>query len=447
MTPLDFLGLSLSNLWKRRLRTALTVVGVTIGIGALFSMFAFGKGVQKNVSDTFDRMELFNYIMVFSDSFEFRSGRGGRRTEASSGGASLDERAVAAIERLKGVERVFPDVRFPARVKWGGREEFVFVQALPVGIVSSNLIKLRAGRPYASEDEYELILSDALLHRLGVTDPEEALGISLTVATLTLDFSAFSPGGPGNLPVLNRLPFSSRDYRFTVVGVAERMGFGGATPLRSDVFVPYSLSRTMSKLDITSLWELFRSRGLSGGFGLLNVRLSSPTYADSVQSDIRAMGFGTFAFIDQMEEVKTGFRFMDMFLAAVGMIAIVVASLGIVNTMLMSILERTREIGIMKAVGAEDGDIRNIFFFESGLIGLAGGFLGVGLGRLVSTVINRVVNYFFSRQGVPFIDYFTFPWWLCLGSILFAVAVSLAAGIYPAIRAARVDPVVALRHD
>jgi putative ABC transport system permease protein len=115
--------------------------------------------------------------------------------------------------------------------------------------------------------------------------------------------------------------------------------------------------------------------------------------------------------------------------------------------MLMSILERTREIGIMKAVGAADGDIRNIFFFESALIGLAGGFLGVGLGRLVSVVINRIVNYFLSRQGVPFIDYFTFPWWLCLGSILFAVAVSLAAGIYPAMRAARVDPVVALRHD
>jgi putative ABC transport system permease protein len=134
-------------------------------------------------------------------------------------------------------------------------------------------------------------------------------------------------------------------------------------------------------------------------------------------------------------------------LAAVGMIAIVVASLGIINTMIMSILERYSEIGIMKAVGASDGDIQRVFFFESSAIGFLGGIFGLALGYGVSGLINRIVNYFLARQGVPFIDYFSFPLWLGLGAVAFSIVVSLVSGIYPARRAARIDPVRALRHD
>jgi len=138
---------------------------------------------------------------------------------------------------------------------------------------------------------------------------------------------------------------------------------------------------------------------------------------------------------------------MDMFLFAIGMIAIVVASLGIINTMVMSILERYKEIGIAKAVGARDSDVKKIFLFEAGTIGFLGGIFGLALGWAVSILINQVVNYFLARQGIPYVNYFSFPWWLCLGAIAFSVLVSLVAGIYPTMRAARVDPVAALRHD
>ena len=138
---------------------------------------------------------------------------------------------------------------------------------------------------------------------------------------------------------------------------------------------------------------------------------------------------------------------MDMFLFAIGMIAIFVSALGIINTMVMSVLERYKEIGIMKAVGASDRDVRRIFLFESGMIGFVGGVLGLVLGWIVSVVINHVANHFTSGQGVPYMDYFSFPWWLCLGAVAFSVVISLSAGVYPTLRAARVDPVVALRHD
>jgi putative ABC transport system permease protein len=151
--------------------------------------------------------------------------------------------------------------------------------------------------------------------------------------------------------------------------------------------------------------------------------------------------------VAKFDEIKKAFLLMDMFLFAVGMIAITVSALGIINTMIMSVLERYKEIGIMKAVGASDKDVRRVFLFESGMIGLLGGIFGLVLGWMVSILINQIANHFTARQGVPNMDYFSFPLWLCIGAVAFSITVSLIAGVYPTLRAARVDPVVALRHD
>jgi putative ABC transport system permease protein len=101
----------------------------------------------------------------------------------------------------------------------------------------------------------------------------------------------------------------------------------------------------------------------------------------------------------------------------------------------------------MKAVGASDSDVKKIFLFEAGFIGFWGGVFGLILGWIVGMLINIVANITMTRQGVPYMNYFRFPLWLCLGAIIFSILISLAAGIYPTIRAARVDPIVALRHD
>ena len=103
--------------------------------------------------------------------------------------------------------------------------------------------------------------------------------------------------------------------------------------------------------------------------------------------------------------------------------------------------------GVMKALGARDRDVRRIFLVESGVIGVLGGVAGLALAAVATGLINRIINYFLSQQGVPFIDYFDFSWWLGLSALGFSVAVSLAAGVYPAMRAVRVDLVRALRHE
>lgn len=447
----DYIEQSFSNLWKMKLRTSLTTFGVIIGIGALVSMISFGIGMQKNITDRFKSLELFNYVAVYSEPLESQRVDKGQGPKNGPKGQTteniLDDQTIEKIKKMRGVEAVFPEIRFPSLVKFNQKEEFSFIQVLPAKVAASNLMQLRAGKPFFSDDEDSLIISDSLLRRLDVKELFSAIGEKIEISTVAFDLASLNPLEWPSFFQGEKLPFSRESYEFTITGVSERMGFGGPAPLRSDVLIPPGASNRMKKLPITNLLDLFRSPQGKRGYGLVNVRLSSPRFVDSAKTEIQDMGFRTFALIDQMEEFKTGFLFLDMILAAVGMIAIVVASLGIINTMVMSILERYSEIGIMKAVGASDRDIKKIFFLESSSIGFLGGVFGLGFGWFVSKLINRIVNFFLAKQGVPFIEYFSFPWWLCLGAILFAILVSLFSGIYPTLRAARVDPVVALRHD
>ncbi len=457
----DYVGQAGGNLWKKKLRTFLTTSGVVIGVGALVCMFAFGQGIQRNITDQFKKLDLFNYINVFAGGRPDRPGEssdpdehGGHRRrgmrdiqDVNRPGPQLNAQTLERISEIKGVEAAFPEMRFPAQVRLSGKEIFTLVQVLPASVCRSGLIKLRSGACYDSDEPNELIISDSLLHRLDVGDPETAPGMKIEVVTLTLDFSltnllrmAFSSGGQA-------LPFARENHTFTVVGVAGRMGFMGPLPLQSDVLIPPGAAAKMRKLSLTSVWDLFSPSGGEANYSSVSVRVRSPQDVEPVKKEIESMGFGTFALMDQLREMRIGFLIMDMFLLAVGMIGITVASLGIVNTMVMSILERYREIGIMKAVGATDGDVQRIFLFESGVIGLLGGCIGLGLGWTVSMIINQVINILMARHGAPRMDYFNFPWWLCLGAIAFSILVSLLAGVYPTRRAARVDPVVALRHD
>jgi ABC-type antimicrobial peptide transport system permease subunit len=154
-----------------------------------------------------------------------------------------------------------------------------------------------------------------------------------------------------------------------------------------------------------------------------------------------------FSLNDALKGAKRAFIILDIVLSLIGSIALAVSSLGIVNTMVMSILERTREIGIMKAIGGSDGDVRRIFLVEASAIGCMGGLAGVVLGWLVGRAINFGANVYIRSQGGPTGNLFSLPFWLIGGAIGFAFVVSLIAGSYPASRAARLDPIRALRHD
>jgi putative ABC transport system permease protein len=148
-----------------------------------------------------------------------------------------------------------------------------------------------------------------------------------------------------------------------------------------------------------------------------------------------------------LQGAKRAFIILDILLSLVGSIALTVSSLGIMNTMVMSILERTREIGIMKAIGGSDADVARIFLVEASGIGVLGGLVGVLLGWVVGRAINFGANIYIQSQGGTAGNLFSLPIWLIGGAIAFSWVISLIAGSYPARRAAKLDPIQALRHD
>ncbi len=455
----DYIEQSVSNLRKKKLRTFLTTFGVVIGIGALVSMFSFGKGVQKNVTDSFKKTGLFNYIAVYP-----ASGRG--RTEHANmdpddphtqalneelpelvNSPILDVNFLQEIREIKGVESAFPEIRFPAQIRFNEKEQFSLVSVMPADVCRSEFMKLRAGKAYEVDDANSLLINDSLLRQMDIRDFEAVIGQQIEISTLAIDAALLNPANMMSIMQGEKLPFNQESYTFTIVGVVERMGMGGFIPIRSDVYIPPGPAEGMKKISLINIRDFFQPEEKLKGYSAITIKVSSVKYIDPIKEQMKERGLRTFALIDQLKEIKTAFLFMDMFLLAVAMIGITVASLGIINTMVMSILERYREIGIMKAVGASEKDVKKIFFFESGVIGFLGGVFGLALGWLVSMVINQIANHFLVKQGAPYVDYFSFPWWLCLGAVAFSIIVSLAAGLYPAVRAARVDPVVALRHD
>src|SRR5207245_10678436 len=128
-------------------------------------------------------------------------------------------------------------------------------------------------------------------------------------------------------------------------------------------------------------------------------------------------------------------------------LALSVATAGIVNALVTAIVERRREIGVLKALGAADRDVKQLFFVEAGVMGLLGGTFGVGFGWLIGRAVTWGTNIYLRRQNLPPAHVFSVPWWLVLGAIAFAIIVSLAAGFYPASRAARLTAVEALRYE
>ncbi len=469
--------MALENLWRTKLRTGLTVLGVVIGIGALVSMVSFGTGMQRNITEAFLQNDLFTSMQVLPRKINFDEAMRGNpqevlRRESRKDSVALDEAALKKIESIPDVEIAFPEIRFAVKVRFLGREATTNLRAMPAVMGRYKpLNKLAAGVFYSNDTQRVAIISPRLLRdlKLRLIDPadpkkstiedtlkgfrsvngDSLIGKDMELVTSVLDLAGVmrNPMAVAGRGGSSELPFSDRTTLFRVAGIAKQASGFDQGFFESGLILPMKSARSLPRFNFSSVWDILNREADSGAYSSLYVRVKKMEQLAAVKKRIEDMGFGVVSIADQLEDFKKGFLIFDTLLGAVGTIALIVAALGIINTMVMSILERTREIGIMKAVGGGETDIRGIFFVEAGVIGFIGGVLGLVLGWLVTRIANAIANVYVAKEGGPPMDFFYIPPWLILGAMAFSICVSLLAGLYPAVRASRVNPVEALRHD
>jgi len=239
-----------------------------------------------------------------------------------------------------------------------------------------------------------------------------------------------------------------REKKLRIVGIVETepaAGFAGYGNGR--LFIPLEVASALRPAQVSDLRDAVRASNSKPSYANLTIRAKSPSQVEAIETAIKNMGFSTFSLLDATRNLRLFFTIFDLLLAIFGSLALTVATIGIINTLVMAILERRREIGILKALGAADGDVKQLFFVEAGVMGLLGGVFGVGIGWLIGQAVTWGTNLYLHRQNLPPAHVFSVPWWLVMLAILFAILVSLAAGLYPASRAARLNPVEALRYE
>jgi putative ABC transport system permease protein len=428
----ELMCLALGGIRRTPLRVTLTAFGVTIATGALVSMVGFALGVQARVEEPFQKLELLNRIDVSVK----------KSAEGEPPPPVLDDAAVQRIAALSGVVVAYPEWRLAeVEVRREERSAKAAADTLPHAAGSLRFVRdtIVAGRFFRSDDVDEVILGNQLVTTLGFESPSEALG-----TTLTVEAKGLSPGSD------RTFHYEERQLKLTVVGVWDPPSAGRHGYANQDILLPMGQIRAMPGAQTQSALERLLSggKGASAGYPRVVVRVSRPGELFVVKDQLEQMGYRTQTLLATLESMRTAFLMMDFVLTAVGSVALVVAALGIINTLLMAVLERYREIGTYKALGASNGDIRLLFLTEAGLVGLLGGLGGLALGWVVSMVMQLAVNEYARQQGVhqPVVA-FAFPWYLLGGAVLFAVVISVLAGVYPAARAAQVDPIRALRGE
>jgi putative ABC transport system permease protein len=415
MTFGDITSTALSNLGRRKVRTVLTSAGVIVGILTIITMVSLGVGVQREITRQFSALGLENVFVrprMAEDGFFTQFGAQQRQKP-------ITDEIVARWRELPNVTAVTPLISLgeaTALFEYGGSAERVALSG-PTVLTTPLLRPRQALAGSLDPPTPGSVVIDLDLLPAGVT-AAELVGQKATIALR-------SPRG------------EEQRYELTVAGVSDRSG--------EDIVAQLNVADLAA---MKGWWYNQPDYVQSQGYDQVVVRATDINQASILVGAFRGEGFSVQSLEIILDTANRAFAVINIMLASVGGLALFVASLGIVNTMIMAIYERTREIGTLKAIGASRSDIRSLFMLEAGMIGLLGGAVGVTGGWLLGIGLNRLILWYSEREQLPIrADFFVVPWWLALAGLAFAVLVGVVAGLYPAARAARLDPLVALRYE
>ena len=442
MKFLDLLRLIFGNLNRRKARVALTAIGVVIGTSAVVILVSLAIGLQRNANEQLYGIGDLTQIQVMPG----YGGEGGGGVVMGGGGGPapgpsdiklLTNSALDELRAIPGVESVIP-------------REYLYTGA------TIKYQKLEAGANIIGVDVEDLTT-------LGVEaeQGEALLGRGTVVIGVMVPRNFYDPRQrPGQEPPpppdLVGQQIQMTVFKYDQTGVETRknlslrvVGLLKETRGESD----WTIYMPLEQIKLLNEWSQNRRINYNKeGYGQVIVKVSDVDQVIAITDQITQMGFQAFTPQSFVEGINNFYNVLQIIFGGVGAIALLVAAIGIANTMAMSILERTREIGLMKAVGATNRDVLAIFLGEAAGIGFLGGLGGVIIGWLAGQGINVLAMVYLANQATqqggapPSVAVYT-PFWLPLFALIFSTFIGMLSGLYPALRAATMIPVLALKYE
>ncbi len=380
------------NLVSKKLRTFLTLFGIIIGIGAIFFLFSFGLGLRDLVAK-----------QVIGD----RSIKSIDVSTPNSRILNLDDSLVNKLNGLPHVERVGRSFSFPGSVSYKNSDTDSVAYGVDKSYQDLSSLNLAYGRLLEPTDDATVVVNSSLLKSIGIENSKDALDQKISV----------------------KIPLKSKDSKLEdiekdmkIVGVIES-GSGG---------------------------ELFIPAGILEGAGVkyysqVKIVADDTSNVVDLRKQIESLGYQTDSPIDTLAQINQIFKFFTIILVGFGSIGMVVSVLGMFNTLTISLLERTKEIGLMMALGGRNRDIRKLFIFEAILLSIAGASIGIAMAMIHAEILNFIMNNSSRSRGVSQnFDLFSTPLWLILAMIAFMITVGIAVSFFPARRASKINPIDAL---
>ncbi len=384
------------NIITKKLRSALTILGVVIGIGAIFFLLSLGLGLQHLVTE-----EIIGNTSVKSVDV----------TSPNSRILKLNKAASDRISRLGHVSKLGNSYSFAGSLKFSSSEIDSIVYGVDSNYQDMANLTVIDGRKLTRDDTRGVLVNKATLQSIGVTDTRQIVDQNLDLIV--------------PLQPVNKDGKEAIEETFTVVGVIDS-GAG------SEVYIP-SVLFDQAGVDQYSQVKLVAD-------DTLNI--------PSLRKQIESMGFETVSPVDTIDQINQIFKYFNIILVGFGAIGMIVAILGMFNTLTISLLERTKEIGLMIALGARHKDMRILFILEAVLLSLIGSVTGILLAICSGSLVNAGMNRLARGRGVTdSFDLFATPWWLMVLLVAFMVVVGLGVVLLPARRAEKINPIDALRRE
>lgn len=386
--------IAFNNLIRNKLRTGLTVFGIMIGISAIFFLTSFGLGLQNLVTEQVIGDKSIKAIDV---------------TSPSSRVIQLDNKSVEKLSNLGSVQKVGRSYSFPGSITHAGAEFDVVTYGVDENYQNLSSLNISAGRLLQNTDTKEMVVNRAGLTSLGIKFDKAALGQKIKMS----------------VPISTGADAKKLSDEFTIVGVIDS-GAGG------EVFIPRGR---------------FDAIGVAS-YSSIKVVVDDVAHIPALRKQIESLGFQSTSPVDTLDQINEIFKIFTIILASFGAIGMVVSVLGMFNTLTISLLERTQEIGLMMSMGARNRDIRILFIIEALILSIAGAVIGIIVAVISGKLVNLALNLFAQQRGITGgFDLFATPLWLMLAMIAFMVVVGSLVVYFPAKRAATINPVEALGRD